>query len=99
MPIVRADRGKSVVRTVREVFVLNTYVKLASQFTQTIGCKCCIRRRARHYVRDLHPSIPPLPVTKTRSLQSSGSHNSNDMLDLLDVGMESATRQMFTVTS
>ena len=83
-------------RTVREVFILNTYVKLVSQCTQRIGC---IMHHARHYVRDLHPSIPPLPVTKTRSLQFSGSHNSNDMLDLLDVGMESPTRQIFTVTS
>ena len=81
-------------RTVREVFILNTYVKFVSDCTRIIGC---VVRHARQY--DLHPSIPPLPVTKTRSLQSSGSHNSKDMLDLLDVGMESPTRQTFTVTS
>ena len=43
--------------------------------------------------------MPPLPVTRIRSLQSSGSQSSNDILDLFDVGMESPTRQRFTATA
>ena len=49
-------------------------------------------------IKDSHPSMPPLPVTSNRSLQSSGSHNSNDILDLFDVGIESPTRQRSTAT-
>ena len=50
-------------------------------------------------IKDLQPSIPPLPVDRNRPLQFSGSHISNDMLDLFDVGMDSPTRQRSTVTS
>ena len=50
-------------------------------------------------IKNLQPSIPPLPVDINRPLQFSGSHNSNEMLDLFDVGMDSPTRQRLTATS
>ena len=56
-------------------------------------------RNVLHKINHLQPSIPPLPVDRNRPLQFSGSHSSNDMLDLFDVGIDSPTRQRFTVTS
>ena len=50
-------------------------------------------------IKNLQPSIPPLPVDINRPLQFSGSHSSNEMLDLFDVGMDNPTRQRSTVTS
>ncbi len=80
-------------RTVRDVVIFDTYVSLSADEHCTMVCS------TKGSEKDSHPSMPPLPVTRSRSLQSSGSHSSNDTLDLFDVGIESPTRQIPTATS
>ena len=43
--------------------------------------------------------MPPFPVPRNRPLHSVGNHISKVMLDLLDVGMESATRHKSAATT
>jgi len=48
---------------------------------------------------DLQPPMPPFPVASKRPDQSSGNHISKVMLDLLEVGIDSATRHMSAATA
>lgn len=94
MAIVGRNSGKFVLRRVREILVLDAYVDSLVPLLDWVNVH--VLKSKKQYS---HPSMPPLPVARNRSLQSSGSHSSNDILDLFDVGMESATRHRLTVTS
>ena len=92
--IVRTNRDETVLRRVGQVFILNTYVNLLVFLT--ITSRPAVLASALIYS---HPSMPPFPVARKRPVHSAGSHSSKYMLDLLDVDIESPTRQRSTSTS
>ena len=94
--IIRANGGKAVLRSVGKIFIFDTYVDSSVlSFKSEIDTASCSAVRKQNS----HPSMPPLPVARNRSLHFSGSHSSNDRLDLFDVGIESPIRQILTATT
>ena len=94
--IVGAYRSEAVLRRVGKVFIFDTYVNLSVFYINHHKSSGITLASALLYS---HPSMPPFPVARKRPLHSAGSHSSKDKLDLLDVDIESPTRQRSTLTS
>jgi hypothetical protein len=83
LAVISPDRSKSVRGGVGQILILDAYVFTPlSVFPQSnlldIGYS--------------HPSMPPLPVARNRPVQFSGSQASNEILESLEVFIDSAIR-------
>lgn len=96
MAIIRSYCRESICNPISYVLVLDALMGSAAIIQHFIAWESL--KLWRKLKSNSQPSMPPFPVANVLPVHDSGSHNSYVILDLLEVGIESATRHTSTGT-